>query len=159
MQKLSSTTWDKIYLFAFNKGAIIETSPTSPEGHLSSPKETSQLSVWGDSLRTGSEAWDDGNRLAGDGCNSSWSQVETGFIWFGGSDASRDTCLHWSEGFYPNHLKNSWITQWGDGIVAGDEEWDDGNLRDNDGWNSKWTFEAKSNKFEVLFCIIDLLFI
>ena len=118
-----------------------------------------QSSVWGDGFRTSLEVCDDGNIQSGDGCSPDWSEVEPGFVWAGGGDFSPDVWNLCPQGFYPNDLKNSWIPKWGDGIVAGDEEWDDGNLRDNDGWNSKWMFEAKPNKFEVLFLSADLYFI
>ena len=46
-------------------------------------------SICGDGLRTGTEAWDDGNKNNGDGWSSTCS-VENGFSWSGGNFTSKD---------------------------------------------------------------------
>ena len=68
-----------------------------------------------------------------------------GFVWSGGSTTTKDLCSSCAHGFYPNSNQNKWKTTWGDGIVAGDEEWDDNNTQDSDGWSSKWTIENKNS--------------
>ena len=45
---------------------------------------TTCVTKWGDGIRKGSEAWDDGNAVSGDGCPSDCLKVEDGWIWFGG---------------------------------------------------------------------------
>ena len=50
--------------------------------------------VWGDRKKTGTEAWDDGNVVNGDGC-SSICKVEDGYVCTGGSPTSKDT---WAAG-------------------------------------------------------------
>ena len=51
----------------------------------------STKSVWGNGFRTGTEAWDDGNIVSGDGCSSTWT-VEIGYKCTGGSISSKDIC-------------------------------------------------------------------
>ena len=96
---------------------------------------------WGDSMKVGSEKWDDGNTIDGDGCKSDWSSVESGWVWSGGSASSKDTCTQCTAGFYQNDATTPtlWVTQWGDGKEAGTEKWDDGNANNSDGCNSSWT--------------------
>ena len=134
----------------------IEVYQQNAEDNFASTKEIDldeavrQSPVWGDGFRSSLEVCDDGNILSGDGWNSDWSKVEPGFVWAGGSDVSPDVWTSCLQGFYPNDLKNLWITQCGDGITAGNEEWDDGNLSNDDGCSSKWTLETKYYKLEVL---------
>ena len=47
--------------------------------------------TWGNGVRNGSENWDDGNTLSGDGCSSS-CVVESGYTWSGGSASTKDIC-------------------------------------------------------------------
>ena len=69
---------------------------------------------------------DDGNKIDGDGCNSSWI-VEKGWICSGGSPISIDICK----------------SQCGDGIIVPlYEEWDDNNLINDDGWSSLCLIET-----------------
>ena len=96
-------------------------------------------SICGDGFRTGTEAWDDGNKNSGDGWSSTWS-TESGW-----------TC---SEGSQSN--KDIWSEICGDGIRfnAKTTYWDDGNNNNGDGWSSVWSTEfgwtcsggSKSNK-------------
>ena len=82
--------------------------------------------VWGDSKRTGTEEWDDGNTSNGDGWNHSWNE-ETGFGWYGGNTVSIDT---WEA--------------WGDSVVNKIDitAWDDGNTSNGDGCSNHWHVEA-----------------
>ena len=112
---------------AWNNGK----SPDSPK--------TSCIIQWGDGLRAGSEVCDDGNASSGDGCSSDWLTIESGYIWTGGSLTSKDTCIKWSAGFYPDSTKANCITTWGDGLRAGSEVWDDTNFISGDGWSSDCT--------------------
>ena len=97
------------------------------------------VTTCGDSLRAGSEVWDDGNILSSDGWNSSCSTVESGYIWVGGSTTSKDTWTKCQNGYYPNSSKSQWVTTWGDGLRAGSEKWDDGNTNSGDGCKSDWS--------------------
>ena len=65
--------------------------------------------------KEGSEQWDDGNKINGDGCSST-CVIETGYSWSGNP--------------------SSWSTVWGDGLIKGSEEWDDKNTVNGDGWSS-----------------------
>ena len=70
----------------------------------------------GDSIRTGSEAWDDGNISNGDGWSSTWT-IETGASWYGGSITSKDTWVFCPIGYYQNILvPTQWIIKCGDGL-------------------------------------------
>ena len=94
--------------------------------------------ICGDGLKIGSEKWDDGNAISGDGWRGDCTSVEASWVWSGGSPTSRDTCTFWSSGFYQNDAANPtvWVTRWGDGIKAGDEKCDDQNNVGGDGWSS-----------------------
>ena len=85
--------------------------------------------IWGDGKRFNSLVTycDDGNIIDGDGCDSNWN-IEIGWLWAGGTSASKDT---WSE-------------IWGDGIRFNTNATycDDGNLANNDGWDSSWKIEV-----------------
>ena len=85
--------------------------------------------ICGDGIRfnTNVTYWDDGNKIAGDGCNSSWV-IETGWTWSGGTSTSSDI----------------WTEICGDGKRYNSDTsyWDDGNTITSDGWNSAWAVEA-----------------
>ena len=94
---------------------------------------------WGDNRRAGTEKWDDGNTVNGDGCNSDWSSVETGFKWSGGTTTSKDVWTAWDPGYYTDLTDTTrWITKCGDGLRVGTEKWDDGNTVSGDGCNNIW---------------------
>ena len=110
----------------------------------SSPYTTSVVtSIWGDGYKTGTEAWDDANTSSGDGCSSSCT-IESGYMWTGSSTTTKDTWTLWAAGFYQQGTTspNSWVTQWGDGKLAGTEACDDANINNGDGWSSSWTIES-----------------
>ena len=94
--------------------------------------------IWGDGKVVSPEVCDDGNVNNGDGCNSSCSTIEAGYMWAGGSSTSKDTCSLCTTGFYSQGTStpSSWVSKWGDGILAGSENWDDGNTNSGDGCNS-----------------------
>ena len=108
------------------------------QNSLSNP--TTWVTHCGDGIRTGSEKWDDGNTVNGDGWSSDCLTIESSWVWTGGSLTSKDTCTKWysSSGYYQNNLLNptEWVTHCGDGIRAGSEKWDDGNNISGDGWSS-----------------------
>ena len=68
------------------------------------------------------ESWDDGGGL---GCLD-WTKVTNGWTCTGGSSTTQDTCK----------------TNWGDKIIVGTEQWDDGNKNNLDGWSSSWMIES-----------------
>ena len=120
----------------------------------------SSLTTWkeicGDGIKVGSEQWDDGNTVNGDGWSSTW-KIENSSACSGGSSTTKDTWKIWSNGFYQNDPANptTWVTKWGDGIRAGNEAWDDGNRIDGDGWSSnclsiengwRWSNTIKINR-------------
>ena len=82
-------------------------------------------SICGDGFRTGTEAWDDGNKNSGDGWSLVWS-TESGWTCSGGSQSNKDIC---------NEIC-------GDGYRIGAEIWDDGNKNSGDGWSSVWSTES-----------------
>ena len=96
---------------------------------------TTWVTHWGDGLKAGSEKCDDANTNNGDGCNSSWTSVESSWVWSGGSTTARDTCTYCSSGWYQNDATTptTWVTHWGDGLRAGTEKCDDGNIINGDG--------------------------
>ena len=49
---------------------------------------------WGDGIRAGNEVCDDGNKLDGDGCSSTWSLIEEGYTCKEGESSTPDI---WSE--------------------------------------------------------------
>ena len=85
--------------------------------------------IWGDGKKYSSAInfWDDGNTINNDGWNSFWV-IETGWTCTGGTPTNPDT----------------WTEIWGDGIRFNSIStyWDDGNLANNDGWNSSWQIET-----------------
>ena len=97
--------------------------------------------ICGDGLRIGTEQWDDGNLINGDGWQIDWS-VTPNFICSGGSIYVKDTCVEWTTGFTPNIARSQCIPVWGDGRRVGTESWDDANTSNGDGWSSTCTIEA-----------------
>ena len=81
---------------------------------------TTWVTHWGDGLKAGSEKCDDANTNNGDGCNSSWTSVESSWVWSGGSTTARDTCTYCSSGWYQNDATTptTWVTHWGDGLES-----------------------------------------
>ena len=79
------------------------------------------VSVCGDGAATGTEACDDSNTLAGDGCSAACS-VESGFTCSGSPSACATIC--------------------GDAAVAGAETCDDGNAMAGDGCNAACSVEG-----------------
>ena len=113
--------------------------------------------IWGDGKVVSPEVCDDGNIGDSDGCNSGCSTIETGYMWAGGSSTSKDTCSLCTTGFYSQGTStpSSWVSKCGDGILAGSENWDDGNTNSGDGCNSscslietnyQWSGGSLSNK-------------
>ena len=100
---------------------------------------TQWITICGDGFRAGSEKCDDANTSSGDGWNSDWSSVDSGWVCSGGSTTSKDIWTKWSAAFYPNSAKSQCITTCGDGLRAGSETWDDGNTSSGDGWKSDWS--------------------
>ena len=84
-------------------------------------------SICGDGLRTGTEAWDDGNKNNGDGWSSIWS-TEFGWTWSGGSHLNKDICNE----ICGDGIRFNTITSY----------WDDGNKNNGDGWSSIWNTES-----------------
>ena len=102
---------------------------------------TTCITHWGDGKRAGDEKWDDGNINDNDGCSSDCLSIDSGWVWSGGTSTTKDTCESWSKGFYPNDVTSPafCIPHWGDSIKAGNEKWDDGNIKDNDGCKGDWS--------------------
>ena len=100
-------------------------------GGSSTTKDT-WTEIWGDGIKFNilTTYCDDANTLNGDGCNSSWN-AESGWKWTGGSTTSAD----------------SWYDICGDGInmTPLSSNWDDGNLLNNDGWNTNCKVEVGRN--------------
>ena len=123
--------------------SVYQVSVVCPTGFYnnlaSSP--TSWATLWGDGIKAGSETWDDGNTVDGDGCQANWGVVTTGFVCSGGSIIAKDTWIQCTRGFYPNTDKNQWITKCGDAIKAGSEGWEDGNSSNGDGCSSNCVVE------------------
>ena len=99
------------------------------------------VTVWGDGLVYGSEEWDDGNKVSGDGWSSTWT-VGKRYIWTGGSTTSKSVWTKWADGLYHDSTMTIWVPQCGDGLRAGSEERDDGGIVNGDGWSSTWTIQA-----------------
>ena len=81
------------------------------------------------------------NTVGGDGCEANCGIITTGFVCSGGSITVKDTWIQCTTGFYPNSDKTQCITQWGDGIKAGSEGWDDSNSSSGDGCSSSCAVE------------------
>ena len=56
----------------------------------------------GDGIREGSEHWDDGNIISGDGWSSDCMLIESGWAWFGGYFGVTDVWVKWDLGYDPN---------------------------------------------------------
>jgi cysteine-rich repeat protein len=104
-------------------------------GPTGSPTPDTWVEVWGDSIRVGSEIWDDGNTSNGDGWSGDCLTVEANYICTGGSISSIDTCTACSAGFIPSGspTPDTWVEVCGDGLRVGNEICDDGNTVDGDG--------------------------
>ena len=89
----------------------------------------------GDGLEAGTEKWDDGNTGNGDGCKADCSTVEAGWVCSGGSTTTADVCIKCANGYIQDNATNpqNWVTSCGDGLKAGAEKWDDGNIIGGDG--------------------------
>ena len=83
-------------------------------------------SICGDKFRTGTEAWDDGNKINGDGWSSIWS-TESGWTWSGGSHLNKDICNE----ICGDGARFNTITSY----------WDDGNKNNEDGWSNTCSVE------------------
>ena len=122
---------------------------------------------WGNGIREGTETWDDGNTLSGDGwsstcivellyvCNTSSPNVctytcgngvyNTGEYWDDGNLINGDGCSSKCQiesnyiwsSTYPSQCK----LPWGNGIINSNEQCDDGNTVSGDGCSSSWTVE------------------
>ena len=86
-------------------------------GYIQNPTKDSCIPNWGDGFRYGTEKCDDGNTLNGDGWKSDWT-IDSGWIWKGGTNISKDVWTKWDKGFYQNDSSNptSWVPKWGDGL-------------------------------------------
>ena len=127
--------------FVWAGGTIIvkDTCVLWTTGFYPNTAQSEWIPHWADSRRAGSEAWDDGNFLDGDGCSSTWT-IETGYSWYGGSVTSKDTWVKWSAGYHQDTSNpTQWITKCGDGFRAGSEKCDDANTSSGDGWKNDWS--------------------
>ena len=125
-------TYFKLILYWSNTGTGMVEIPMSniflPTLVGSSPYNiTIVTEICGDSRKTGTESWDDGNLFVNDGWSSAWS-IETGWTCSGGSSTSKDTC--------------SEICGDGKRFTLVSTYCDDGNTKNGDGWNSIWTKET-----------------
>ena len=85
--------------------------------------------IWGDGKKFNSSTayCDDGNILNNDGWDSLW-RTESRYIWTGGSSTTQDSCTE----ICGDGIKFNTISSY----------WDDGNISNNDGWNSSWNIES-----------------
>ena len=128
-----------------NKYWQIEEGWTWSGGSLTGPD--TWVEYFGDGCRVGKEEWDDKNLINGDGC-SSLMKIETGYTWSGGNlTTSKDdfwlrsnttSADYWA---WITTARDVWTEIWGDGIDVHVWEWDDGNLRNYDGWDSSCKIE------------------
>ena len=128
---------------------------------------TTWVTHCGDSKRAGSEKCDDGNINDGDGCSSTWTLIESSWVWSGGTSTSKDTWTFCTSGFYQNDAINPtiWVTHCGDGKRAGTEKCDDGNTMNGDGWSTDcssiesgfvWSGGSPTSKDAWTFCTSGL---
>ena len=84
-----------LYYPSYVASSPIQVTVTWPSGYskITSGAIPQCILTWGNGVRDGSENWDDGNTLSGDGCSSS-CVVESGYTWSGGSASTKDT---WSK--------------------------------------------------------------
>ena len=141
----SSCTIESTYSWAGGSLTSIDTWVSWSSGFYQDISNPSKwIPKWGDGLRAGTEKWDDGNTSNSDGCKSDCTSVEDGWVCKGGSTTSKDVCTKWEKGYYQNSASNptDWVTKWGDGVRAGPEICDDGNIIDGDGCSSTWITES-----------------
>ena len=119
---------------------ITLTCPTGYSGTVTAHPDQC-YEIWGDSKKIGTEKWDDGNAISGDGCDSTCRNIETSYVCTGGTTTTKDTWTLWTSGLYQNDATNPtvWVTHWGDSKKAGTEKWDDGNTIDGDGCKGDWS--------------------
>ena len=137
----STCTIEANYIWTGGTTTTKDTWSTCSSGLYPDSTKSSCVPLWGDSLRAGSEKWDDGNTRSSDGWTASWT-IETNAICTGGSPTTIDVWTFWTGGFTPDATKTSWITVWGDGLRAGSEGCDDGNTTNGDGCSSSCAIEA-----------------
>ena len=110
-------------------------------GFYQNSDKSAWITRWGDGFLAGSEIWDDGNTVNGDGWSSTCT-VETTqkWVWHGGTSTTSDVCEVWGKGFNVNDSSNPryWQSYWGDGYRVGSEVWDTGALS-NSPWVKGWT--------------------
>ena len=118
-------------IWTFCTSGFYQNDPANP---------TTWVTHCSDSKRAGSEKCDDGNINDDDGCSSTWTSIESSWVWSGGTTTSKDTWTFCTSGFYQNDASNPtiWVTHCGDSKVAGNEVWDDGNNIDGDGCTYNW---------------------
>ena len=63
---------------------------TCQPGYAYSSTSSQWEPICGDGLKIGSEKWDDGNTISGDGWKGDCTSVESSWVWSGGSPTSRD---------------------------------------------------------------------
>ena len=116
-------------IWTFCTSGFYQNDPANP---------TTWVTHCGDSKRAGSEKCDDGNIHDGDGWSSTWTSIESCWVWSGGTSTSKDTWTFCTSGFYQNDAANPiiWATHCGDGKRAGTEKCDDGNSLNEDGWST-----------------------
>ena len=78
-------------------------------GYYTNYSDTTQcITKWGDGFRKGSEKWDDGNLIDGDGWTSQWI-VEDGYACVGGDLGVTDVWTQWDLGYDPNPDYSVWV--------------------------------------------------
>ena len=124
-----STYWDDgntVSGDGWTSSCLIETGWSWGGG--SSTSKDIWIDIWGDGKKysSASNFCDDGNISNNDGWSSSCS-IESGWTCSGGTPTNKDT----------------WTEIWGDGARFNSIStyWDDGNLVNNDGWDSSWNIE------------------
>ena len=63
---------------------------------------TTWVSKCGDGIKAGTEVWDDGNAISGDGWSRDWLNIEDGWICVGSYFGVTDICSQWDQGYGPN---------------------------------------------------------
>ena len=125
------------YLVASSPYQITTSWPTGFYGTVvSSP--TKWATIWGDGIKAGTEACDDGNNIDNDGWQADCTIITPGFAWSTGSILVAQTWVKCTTAFYPNSDKSACVPLWGDAMRAGFEIWDDGNTYSGDGWSNTW---------------------
>ena len=126
----SSTFWDdgnNIGGDGWSRNWIIEPGWTCSGGTSSSKDTCNDICGDGKKYTSISTFWDDGDNTSGDGWSSTCS-IESGWIWEGGTQLNPDT----------------WTEICGDGrrFNTKTSYCDDGNITDDDGWNSSCSVET-----------------